>query len=89
MDGHAFIEGVRLKLIPIAPIVAHAINKQLIDIGTTPEMMNPQEAELFIKNMHGALLLFLGPEGAKTAQNAMKVEFRKAAPEYFEERNLI
>ena len=89
LDGDAFIDGVRQKLIPIAPIIEHAINKQLMEVGTTPEMMNPKEAQEFIDKMYNALLLFLGNENANKARTAMMIEFRKTAPDFFEEKSLI
>ncbi len=89
MDGRKFIDGVKIKLIPIAPILEHAIQKQLNDIGTTPEHMTPDEAEKFIKKLTDALTLFLGKEGAEKARTDMMKEFRKSAPDHFDERSLI
>ncbi len=76
-------------MVPIAPIVEFAIRKQMAEIGATRELMTPEQAVLFIKNMTEALEMFLGPEDAKESMKFMTSTLRKYAPDYFEEHSLI
>ena len=89
MDSTGFIYEIEEKLVPIAPIMEFAIKKQLAEIGATKDMMNPQQAILFIKNMTEALELFLGANGARESKKFMTSTLRKYAPDYFEEHSLI
>ena len=89
MDSISFISEIEEKMVPIAPIVEFAIKKQIAEVGATKEMMNPQQAVLFIENMTAALELFLGVNGSKESQKFMTSTLRKYAPDYFEEHSLI
>jgi len=89
MDGKAFISDVEEKLVPLSPIISHAIKKQLAEIGTTPEDMSPSEAMAFIDKMTDALELFLGKSDAVKERKRMVTMLRKHAPKFFEERSLI
>ncbi|MCK5039312.1 MAG: hypothetical protein KAS16_09460 [Thermoplasmata archaeon] len=89
MDSKGFVSEIEAKMVPIAPIVEFAIRKQIAEVGATKELMNPQQAVLFIKNLTEALELFLGEKGAKENQKFMTSTLRKYAPDYFEEKSLI
>ncbi|MDO9537529.1 MAG: hypothetical protein Q7J68_04335 [Thermoplasmata archaeon] len=89
MDGKGFIGNIEENLVPISPIISFAIKKQLAEIGTTVEDLNPKEAMCFIDNMTDALELFLGKTEASKKRKLMLSLLRKYAPEYFEERSLI
>lgn len=90
MDSIGFIQSVKQKLEPIAPIILPAmIKKQLQEVGATEYTLNPKLTEEFIKRMKNALEMFLGTDGAKMAHQMMLKEFRKFAPQYFESQSLI
>ncbi len=89
MDSIGFISEIEEKMVPIAPIVEFAIKKQIAEVGATKELMNPQQAILFIKNMTDALEMFLGANGARESKKFMTSTLRKYAPDYFEEHSLI
>ena len=89
MDSKGFVSDIEAKMVPIAPIVEFAIKKQIAEVGATEDLMTPQQAVLFIKNMTVALELFLGEKGARESQKFMTSTLRKYAPDYFEEKSLI
>ena len=90
MDSQGFVQSVKSKLEPIAPIVLPAmIKKQLKEVGATEYNLTPQLAEQFIKRMEQALQMFLGPSGTKMAHQMMLKEFRRCAPKHFEDQALI
>ena len=89
MDSKGFISDIEEKMVPIAPIVEFAIKKQMAEVGATEDLMTPEQAILFIKNMSAALELFLGANGARESKKFMTSTLRKYAPDYFEEQSLI
>jgi hypothetical protein len=89
MDGNAFVAEVEERLIPISPILEHAIRKQLNDIGIITEDMTADQAIVFIDRLTSALELFLGSKEAKQNRKLMISALRRCAPEYFEEHSLI
>jgi hypothetical protein len=89
MDGREFISSIEKNLIPESPIIAHAIRKQLAELGTTEQDLTPDEAMRFIENMTDALDLFLGKAVAQEKRKFMLSLLRRSAPEYFKNRSLI
>jgi hypothetical protein len=89
LDGKGFIADIEGDLVPISPILGHAIRKQLADIGTTADDLSPDEAMDFIVRMENALELFLGRAEAASKRKRMMTLLRKYAPGYFEERSLV
>jgi hypothetical protein len=90
MDSIGFVQSIRQKLEPVAPIILPGmIKKQLQEVGATEESLTPELTEEFIKRMEEALEMFLGAEGTKMAHKMMLKEFRKCAPKYFEDQALI
>ena len=90
MYSRAFIQGIKQKLEPIAPIVLPGIIKrQFNEVGATEDTITPELAEQFINRMVYALDSFLGPEGTRMVRQIMMKELRICAPEYFEEHALI
>ena len=85
MDSVKFIQHIRQKLEPLAPIMLSGIiKKQLQEVGATEENLTPELAEKLIERIEFALEMFVGPEGTKMAHKMMFKELRKCAPEYFE-----
>lgn len=89
VDSKGFVEEIEGKFIPISPIMEHAINKQLAEIGATKDDLDPRQAMKFIEKMTEALELFLGQQEARKKRKYMMSLLRQYAPEYFEERSLI
>jgi hypothetical protein len=89
MDGNTFLTDVKERLVPISPILEHAIKKQLNDIGTDAESMTAEQAIEFIDRLTSALDLFLGGKEARLKRNMMMSILRRCAPDYFEEHSLI
>ena len=90
MNSKAFVQGVQIKLDPIAPIVLPGIiRKQLTEIGATEDNLTPELAEEFINRIDMALGDFLGPEATKLIHQIMMKELRRCAPEYFDEQSLV
>ena len=89
LDSNGFISEIEKKLVPIAPIVEFAINKQMGEVGACREYMTPEQAIEFIGKMTAALELFLGHNGAAESRKFMMSMLRKYAPDYFEDHSLI
>ena len=89
LDSAGFVSEVEEKLVPIAPIIGFAINKQLGDVGADRDNMTPEQAIQFIDNMTEALEMFLGDGGSRKSRKMMISTLRKYAPDYFEEHSLI
>ena len=89
MDSKGFVENVEERLVPISPIIAFAINKQLAEVGATKDDLDGKQAMKFINNMTEALELFLGKVEARKKRKEMMSLLRQYNPEYFEERSLI
>ncbi len=90
MDSRAFVQVIKRKLEPLAPIMLPGIiKKQLQVVGATEDNLTPELAEKLIERIEVALELFVGPEGTKMAHKMMLKELRRYAPEYFEDSPLI
>lgn len=90
MNSRAFVQGVQVKLDPLAPIVLPGIiKKQLMEVGATEDSLTPELAEEFIKKIELALEGFLGSEGVKMIHQMMMKELRRWAPDYFDEHSLV
>jgi hypothetical protein len=73
----------------VSPILEHAINKQLTEVGAGKEDLSAELAIDFINRMTEALDLFLGADEARKARKMMISALRRSAPEYFEKHSLI
>jgi hypothetical protein len=73
----------------VSPILEHAINKQLTEVGAGKEDLSAELAIDFINRMTEALDLFLGADEARKARKMMISALRRNAPEYFEKHSLI
>jgi hypothetical protein len=90
MDSKGFVQSIKQKLEPIAPIILpNIIKKQLQEVGASEESLTPELAEKFIKRMELALEMFVGPESTKMVHKMMLKELRRCAPKYFEKQSLI
>ncbi len=74
---------------PVSPILEHAINKQLTEVGAGKADLTAELAIDFINRMTEALDLFLGADEARKARKMMISALRRSAPEYFEKHSLI
>ena len=85
MDSKAFVQTIRTKLEPVAPIILPGlIKKQLQEVGATEDSLTPELAQKFIKRIELALEMFVGPEAMKMAHQMMLKELRRCAPGYLE-----
>ena len=89
MDGKTFISDVEENLVPLSPIIAFVIKKQLAEIGATPEDLTPKDAMKFIDKMAEAMDMFLGKSESVKSRTLMMGLLRKQAPEFFENQSLI
>ena len=88
MDSAAFLIAVEEKLATLSPMAKPVIQRQLVQMGLTREMISPRQAEMLTRRVSEALAMFLGPSGAEMARSVMLKELRKRAPDYFAAQGL-
>ena len=86
VDSKKFVDSVENILKPYAPVLTKSIIKrQLIVIEADRDNLTHKQAKDFIMRVGGALRIFLGEDDLNKVKHMMMAEFRRYAPEYFQQ----
>lgn len=86
VDSKEFVNNIEDLLKPYAPVLTKSIIKrQLVVISADRDNLTHKQAKDFIMRVCGALRIFLGEDDLNKVKHMMMAEFRRFAPEYFQQ----